>query len=83
VAVVGEHEGCALCGLYADYYFNRDNAVLLGAPSLLPIESVHGLSARVTSGIAVSLADGAKLSLGGIGNDFKVWSVRGRAAVLF
>jgi hypothetical protein len=74
-------------GLYGDYYFNQDDAVSLGAPNLLPTEFVHGLSARVTSGLAVSLKDGKTLSFGGeyggIGNDFKVWSVRGRAAVPF
>ena len=38
-------------GLYADYYFNRDDATLPAAavPLLLPTEFVHGFSARVTS----------------------------------
>jgi len=49
-------------GIYADYYFNRDDAVPLAAPNLLPTEYVHGLSARVTSGIAVSIAGGTPLS---------------------
>jgi hypothetical protein len=74
-------------GIYADYYFNRDNVVPLGAPALLPIEVVHGLSARVTSGLVMSATAGVTLSLdselGGIGNDFKVWTVRGRASVPF
>ena len=53
-------------GLYADYYFNQDDGVLPGAaPLLLPTEFVHGLSARLTSGIAVAFAGGPKLSLGG------------------
>lgn len=74
-------------GLYGDYYFNRDDAVPLGAPNLLPTEYVHGLSARVSSGIELAVRDGPRLSLGGelggLGNDFKVWTVKGRAAVPF
>jgi hypothetical protein len=74
-------------GLYADYYFNRDDSVPPAAPLLLPIEFVHGFSARVTSGVAVAFAGGAQLALGsevgGLGSDFKVWTVRGRAAVPF
>jgi hypothetical protein len=74
-------------GLYADYYFNKDDAIPLAAPNLLPTEYLHGLSARVVSGLAVAITGGPKLSLGGelggLGNDFKVWTVRGRAAVPF
>lgn len=76
-------------GLYADYYFNQDDGVLPGtAPLLLPTEFVHGLSARLTSGIAVAFAGGSKLSLGGelggLGsNQFTTWSVRGRGSVPF
>jgi len=76
-------------GLYADYYFNQDDGVLPGtAPLLLPTEFVHGLSARLTSGIAVAFAGGPKLSLGGelggLGsNQFTTWSVRGRASAPF
>jgi len=76
-------------GLYADYYFNQDDAVLPGAvPLLLPTEFVHGLSARLTSGIAATFAGGPRLSLGGelggLGsNQFTTWSVRGRASVPF
>lgn len=75
-------------GLYADYYFNdRGNTALLGAPNLLPAEYVQGLSARATLGLAVSVKNGGSLSvgseLGGIGNDFKVWTVRGRASAPF
>ena len=58
------------------------------APLLLPTEFVHGLSARLISGIAVAFAGGPKLSLGGelggLGsNQFTNWSVRGRASVPF
>ena len=74
-------------GIYADYYFNRTNVVPLGAPNLLPTEFVHGLSARVVSGFDVAMKAGPRFSvggeLGGLGNDFKVWSVRGRATVPF
>ena len=74
-------------GVYGDYYFNNDDAVLLGAPFLLPTEHVHGFSARFVSGIAVAITGGPRLSLGGeiggIGNDFLNWSVRARGAVPF
>src|SRR5258705_6045565 len=52
-------------GIYADYYFNTDDGTLPGpTPLLLPTEFVHGWSARVTSGIAVDIAGGPKLSVG-------------------
>jgi uncharacterized repeat protein (TIGR01451 family) len=76
-------------GVYADYYFNQDDAALpVAAPLLLPTEFISGWSARVTSGIAVSTAAGPKLSvggeLGGLGsNQFTLWSVRGQAALPF
>jgi hypothetical protein len=74
-------------GLYADYYFNHDDAVLPVTPLLLPSQFVHGFSARVTSGLAAAIAGGTKLSVGGeyggIGSDFKMWTVKGRASVPF
>jgi outer membrane autotransporter protein len=77
-------------GVYADYYFNRDDNVPLSAstvPILLPTLFVHGWSARVTSGVDMMVLGGTKLSVGGevggLGNNFTVWSVRGRAAVPF
>lgn len=75
-------------GLYADYYFNRDDAALPVAPLLLPAQLVQGWSARVTGGATVGMADGARLSLGGelggLGSgQFSNWSVRGRASVPF
>ncbi len=74
-------------GIYGDYYFNSDNAVPLSAPSLLPSEYVQGGSARVVSGLALNFTGGPRVMFGGeyggIGNDFKVWSLRGRAAVPF
>jgi hypothetical protein len=77
-------------GVYADYYFNRDDNVPLSAsaaPILLPTQFVHGWSARLTSGIGMALVGGTRLSVGGevggLGNNFMVWSVRGRAVVPF
>jgi hypothetical protein len=75
-------------GVYADYYFNRDDAALPLPPLLLPSEFVQGWSARVTSGVAVEIAGGPKLwaggEVGGLGsNQFTTWSVRGRAVVPF
>jgi outer membrane autotransporter protein len=68
-------------GAYADYYFNT------GVPPLLPNAFVEGWSGRVTAGLAYSVIDGAKVTiggeLGGLGNDFVMWSVRGRASVPF
>jgi hypothetical protein len=77
-------------GVYADYYFNRDDNVPLSTstvPILLPTEFVHGWSARVTSGIDMTLLGGTRLSVGGevggLGNNFTIWTVRGRFAVPF
>jgi hypothetical protein len=74
-------------GLYADYYFNHDDAALPATPILLPTQFIHGFSARVTSGIAVAIAGGGKLAVGGeyggIGSNFSMWTVRGRASVPF
>ena len=70
-------------GVYGDYYFSSSNAV----PLLLPTEFVQGWSARITAGINYNTTGGAKLTiggeLGGLGNDFTTWSVRGRASLPF
>jgi hypothetical protein len=71
-------------GIYADYYFSKDDATAI----LLPTELIQGWSARVTSGVSVGFVGGAKLSVGGevggLGSgEFTVWSVRGRASVPF
>src|SRR5262249_48803887 len=70
-------------GAYADYYFNNSNTV----PLLLPTQFVQGWSARVTGGLNFNVAGGARLSvggeLGGLGNEFLTWSVRGRGSVPF
>jgi uncharacterized repeat protein (TIGR01451 family) len=69
-------------GAYADYYFNNSST----AP-LLPTQFVQGWSARVTGGLNFDVAGGIRGSvggeLGGLGNDFLVWSVRGRASIPF
>ena len=75
-------------GLYADYYFNSDSAAFPAGAILLPTEFIQGLSARVTSGVAIAAASGVRVSIGGevggLGSDqFTVWSVRGRASVPF
>ena len=82
--------GDRYAGVYAGYYFNSDdNAPLSGSatPILLPTQFVHGWSARVTSGVDMMVLGGTRLSLGGelggLGNDFTVWSVQVRAAVPF
>src|SRR5207253_2873824 len=66
-------------GLYADYYFNSDDATLPLVPLLLPTQFVQGWSARVTGGVGVTTAGGARVSLGGevggLGSDqYGVWS---------
>jgi outer membrane autotransporter protein len=75
-------------GVYADYYFNSDDAAQPLAPVLLPTQFLQGWSSRLTGGVGLTTARGAKISiggeLGGIGSDqFTVWSARGRASVPF
>jgi hypothetical protein len=77
-------------GVYADYYFNRDDNVPLSTSTdqlLLPTQFVHGWSARVTSGVDMMVLGGTRLSVGGevggLGNNFTVWSTQVRAAVPF
>jgi uncharacterized repeat protein (TIGR01451 family) len=74
-------------GLYADYYFNQDDAALPVAPLLLPNQFLQGWSARVTAGVGVATG-GGRFSIGGevggLGSDqFITWSVRARASVPF
>jgi hypothetical protein len=80
-------------GVYADYYFNKDDAAapaaLAGAGNLLlPTEFIHGWSARLTGGLGIAAAGGTRLivggELGGLGSgQFITWTVRGRASVPF
>jgi hypothetical protein len=68
-------------GLYADYYFSRDDAQTTG---LTTVPLLQGWSARLTGGVTASFAGGATLGaggeFGGIGsaNHIWVWTVRGR-----
>jgi Big-like domain-containing protein len=68
-------------GLYADYYFSRDDAQTTG---LTTVPLLQGFSARATGGVTVSFAGGATLGaggeFGGIGsaNHIWTWTARGR-----
>jgi hypothetical protein len=68
-------------GLYADYYFSRDDGPTDNLTTLLLLQ---GWSARLTGGVTATLAGGASLGaggeFGGIGsvNHIWTWTVRGR-----
>jgi Autotransporter beta-domain len=68
-------------GLYADYYFSRDDGPTDNLTTLLLLQ---GWSARLTGGVTAMLPGGASLGaggeLGGIGsvNHIWTWTVRGR-----
>jgi autotransporter-like protein len=68
-------------GLYADYYFSRDDAQTAG---LTTVPLLQGFSARATGGVTASFAGGATLGaggeFGGIGsaNHIWTWTARGR-----
>jgi hypothetical protein len=68
-------------GLYADYYFSRDDAQTVG---LTTVPLLQGFSARATGGVTASFAGGATLGaggeFGGIGsaNHIWTWTARGR-----
>jgi hypothetical protein len=70
-------------GEVTDSYFDNNG----GAPLLLLTQFIQGWAGRVTAGLAYNINGGPKLSvggeLGGIGNDFLTWSVRGRASLPF
>jgi hypothetical protein len=77
-------------GAYADYYMSTDNATAFANAGVVPVPPsvlMQGFAARVTSGLSLGTAGGAKISvggeLGGLGNDFQIWTVRGRLAVPF
>ncbi|NVO13398.1 MAG: IPT/TIG domain-containing protein [Rhodoplanes sp.] len=77
-------------GLYADYYFSKDDAaavILAGAPLLASVPLLEGWSARATGGVSARFGNGASIALGaelgGIGSDVQIWSFRGRASVPF
>jgi hypothetical protein len=66
-------------GLYGDYRFSSDNALPVGQPV---IWIGDGLSARVTGGVSVAKAGGGTVAVGGevggLGAEYKVWTVNGR-----
>jgi hypothetical protein len=68
-------------GLYADYYFSKDDAQTAG---LTTVPLLQGFSARATGGVTATLPGGASLAaggeFGGIGsaNHIWTWTARGR-----
>lgn len=78
-------------GVYADYYFTKDDAAAIvaaaGAPSLASTPLLDGWSARVEGGLAAKFANGAAVlagaELGGIGGNVQIWTFRARANVPF
>jgi Bacterial Ig-like domain (group 3) len=70
-------------GVYADYYFTRDNA----GSALPPTPSLDGASARIVSGVSLTSKQGAQVTIagefGGLGSALDIWSVRARIAVPF
>jgi hypothetical protein len=74
-------------GLYADYYFNSDNAAAAVLAGAVPVAFLDGWSARATFGLAASLKNGAAVTfgseLGGVGSNTLIWTFRGRANVPF
>ena len=62
-------------GLYADYYFSRDDAQTAG---LTTVPLLQGWSARLTGGVAATLPGGASLGaggeFGGIGGNTHIWT---------
>jgi len=78
-------------GIYADYYFTKDDAAAIiaaaGAPPLASTPLLDGWSARVEGGLAAKFANGAAIlaggELGGIGGNTQIWTLRARARVPF
>jgi hypothetical protein len=70
-------------GLYADYYFSRDDATTVG---LTTVPLLQGWSGRVTGGVAMTFGHGALSAggeYGGIGSDNHIWTWRVRGSVAF
>jgi hypothetical protein len=67
-------------GLYADYYFSKDDAQTAG---LTTVPLLQGFSARPTGGVAASFAGGVTLGaggeFGGIGSATHIWTWTARA----
>jgi hypothetical protein len=71
-------------GLYADYYFSKDDAQTAG---LTTVPLLQGFSARATGGVAASFAGGATLGaggeFGGIGSATHIWTWTARGRIPF
>jgi hypothetical protein len=71
-------------GLYADYYFSKDDAQTAG---LTTVPLLQGFSARVTGGFAASFAGGVTLGaggeFGGIGSATHIWTWTARGRIPF
>jgi outer membrane autotransporter protein len=71
-------------GLYSDYYFSRDDAIIAG---LTGVPILHGWSARATAGITATMRGGAQFAAGaeygGIGSSSHILSWRMRVWLPF
>jgi hypothetical protein len=71
-------------GLYADYYFSKDDAQTVG---LTTVPLLQGFSARATGGVVASFAGGATLGaggeFGGIGSATHIWTWTARGRIPF
>ena len=70
-------------GVYADDYFNKDDAGLLASPNAV----MTGASARLVGGVAFTSDRGLRIStggeVGGLAGNFTTWSFRTRGSVPF
>ena len=68
-------------GLYGDYYFSGDTALVTGVASQAVIT---GWSGRVVAGLGTAI-DGKRMllesELGGLGSAYLAWTLRGRLSV--
>ena len=84
VSLTGAVALAPYAGLFADYYFSRDDGQAT-FPTTVPL--LQGWSARVTGGLAIGFGNTAQLSAGGeyggLGSDTHIWMWRLRANVLF
>lgn len=81
-AVSGTTAIAPFAGVYADNYFNKDDAGIGAIPAVM-----QGSSARLVGGVGVVTDYGFKFSsaaeLGGLGGNFTSWTFRARGAVPF
>jgi hypothetical protein len=71
-------------GLYADYYFSREDS---GTVGLTTVPLLQGWSARVTGGLSIAFKNGATVNVGaefgGLGSDTQIWTFTARGSVPF